>query len=116
MKKIALLIIFMMVSLGVYAQERVYEQIDYDTYKVTYYQGNSIQQTGYYTISDNNLVPHGIWKMYHNGKVSVSGKFDMGNIVWLQPTGGPKISKEEIRIKKLEHKVKRLEQLIASQP
>ena len=113
-----LAIIFILFSTITYAQSQnvSYEMNESGLVRATYYNGTSIHQIGYFTIVDNVLVKHGDWKIFLDGSYIVRGRFENGQLVWIQRRGESKITADEIRVHKLERKVKRLEQLIASQP
>ena len=117
MKKL-LFIFFILFGVMAYGQSQntSYEMVDNNLVKATSYVGNNLNQTGYYLIIGDDLIKHGDWKLYSNGRVVVRGRFSYGNLEWIQRPGSQRITSDEIRVHRLERKVKRLEQLIASQP
>jgi len=117
MKKL-FFIIFILFGSITYAQSQnvSYEMMGDDVIKSTTYVDGRLNQIGYYTVIGSDLIKHGEWKLYLDGKVVVRGKFNYGNLVWIQRPGEERITSEQIRVHRLERKVKRLEQLIASQP
>ena len=113
-KCVFLLLLVVGLSSSVFGQSvRTIEQIDESLYRVLIRDGGNLSQTGYYLADDfGQLLAHGEWKMFNMGDVVVRGKFDEGKLVWLQPTGQPRITAQEIKIKKLEGKIARLENLL----
>jgi hypothetical protein len=92
-----------------------YEMVSDNLVKKTTFIGGKIDQSGYYIVIGDNLIKHGEWKIYQNGKVFSRAKFDRGNLVWVDTNDGI-ITSEQIRVRKLERKVERLERILASQP
>ena len=92
-----------------------YEMVSDNLVKRTTFIGGKIDQSGYYIIIGGELIKHGEWKLYHNGKVASKAKFVKGNLVWVNTNDG-RITSEQIRVRKLERKVERLERMLASQP
>ena len=70
---------------------------------------NDGHQKGYHIIIDGEYKPHGLWK-HSYGKA----RYDKGELIWLKLKNGKKWSGEEIKIAKLERKIKRLETHLAS--
>lgn len=117
MKKV-LAIIFILFGTLTYAQSQnvSYEMVNDELVKARYYHNGVLQQSGYFLIVGSELIQHGDWMMFSNGRYTIRGRFNNGELVWIQQRGGERITSEQIRVHKLERKVKRLEQLIASQP
>lgn len=113
-KYLFLLFVVLSTSTTLFGQSvRTIEQIDESLYRVLIKDDGNLSQTGYYLADDfGQLLVHGEWKMFSMGNVVVRGKFNEGKLVWLQPTGQPRISAEEIKIKKLESKITRLEKML----
>jgi hypothetical protein len=116
MKNILTIILIFMGALT-YGQSHntQYEMVSDNLVKITTFIGGKIDQSGYYIIIGDNLIKHGEWKLYQNGKVFGRAKFDKGNLVWVDTNDG-RITSEQIRVRKLERKVERLERMLASQP
>ncbi len=116
--KAILTTVAMFLIFGAAAQEsqRTLEMMSDNLVKTTTYTGGKIDQSGYYTIVDSDLFKHGEWKIYSNGKVVSRAMFNTGQLVWIDTSEG-RVTSEQIRVRKLERKVERLERLvIASQP
>jgi antitoxin component YwqK of YwqJK toxin-antitoxin module len=100
----------------IYGQShKTYERVSDNLIKTTTFEGGRISQTGYYTIMGSELLKHGEWRLYSNGKVTSRAKFHNNQLVWVDTSDG-RITADQIKIRKLERKVVRLEKLIASQP
>ena len=116
--KAILTTVAMFLIFGAAAQEsqRTLEMMSDNLVKTTTYTGGKIDQSGYYTIVGSDLFKHGEWRIYSNGKVVSRAMFNTGQLVWIDTSEG-RVTSEQIKIKKLERKVERLERLvIASQP
>jgi antitoxin component YwqK of YwqJK toxin-antitoxin module len=116
MKNILTIIIILMGTIT-YGQSynTKYEMVSDNLVKKTTYMNGRVDQSGYYIVINNNMMKHGEWKLYHNGRVLSKAKFDKGNLVWIDTNDG-RITSDQIKVRKLEHKVERLERmLIASE-
>lgn len=88
-------------------------EIDENLYEVIYQNDeNSVSQTGFYKIVNNELVKHGIWKIYNDDKVISKAKFEDNDLVWIK-SNGVVYTSEEIEILQLRNRVKILESSIA---
>ena len=94
---------------------KTYERVSDNLIKTTTFEGGRISQTGYYTIVGLELLKHGEWKLYSNGQVTGRAKFYNNQLVWIDTSEG-RMTTDQIKVRKLERKVARLEKLIASQP
>jgi hypothetical protein len=111
-------IIFILLGTLTYAQsQRTFERISDDLVKTTTYTNGRIDQSGYYTILGGDLFKHGEWRIYSNGRVLSRAMFNVGKLVWVDTSEG-RITSEQIRVRKLERKVEKLEKMlvVASQP
>lgn len=111
-------IIFILLGTLTYAQsQRTFERVSDDLVKTTTYTNGRIDQSGYYTILGGDLFKHGEWRIYSNGRVLSRAMFNMGKLVWVDTPEG-RITSEQIRVRKLERKVEKLERMlvVASQP
>lgn len=66
-------------------------------------------QKGKFIQVDGKWKRHGVWKCHY-----AKARYDEGELVWIQPKGQRRWTSEEILIKQLEAKVKRLETKLAS--
>lgn len=109
-------IIFILFGTLTYAQsQRTFERVSDDLVRTTTYMDGRIDQSGYYTILGNDLLKHGEWRIYSNGKVVSRAMFNVGKLVWVDTSEG-RVTSEQIRVRKLERKVEKLERMLASQP
>lgn len=87
-------------------------EVEDGLYEVTFENDDkSISQIGYYKVMDNELVKHGIWKMYSNDKVISKAKFEDDELQWLKSNGETYTSKD-IELLQLRNRVKILESSI----
>lgn len=88
-------------------------EVGENLYEVTYQNDEkSVSQTGFYKIVDNELVKHGIWKIYSDDKVISKAKFEDDDLVWIK-SNGVVYTSEEIEILQLRNRVKMLENSLA---
>jgi len=118
MKTVLTTVAIFLLGLGAAAQETVesrktYELLNENLVKTTIYTDGRIEQTGYYTILGNDLIKHGEWRIYLNGKIVSRAMFNTGQLVWVDTSEG-RVTSEQIRVRKLERKVERLERLVAA--
>jgi len=111
--KSILTIIFILLGTLTYAQSHntQYEVVGDNLVKRTTFIGGRIDQSGYYVVINNNMLKHGEWKLYHNGRVLSKAKFDKSNLVWIDTNGG-RITSDQIKVRKLEHRVEQLERIL----
>jgi len=112
MKSILTIIIILMGTFT-YGQSHnaKYEMVNDNLVKKTTYMNGRVDQIGYYIVINNNMMKHGEWKLYHNGRVLSKAKFDKGNLVWIDTNGG-RITSDQIKVRKLEHRVEQLERIL----
>lgn len=105
-------IIFILLGSVSYAQsKRTLERLNDNLVESITYVNGKIEQRGYYTIVDSNLIKHGKWSIYSNGLVVSRARFDVGKLVWVDTSNG-RVTDEQIRVRKLERKVEQLEQML----
>lgn len=105
-------IIFILLGSVTYAQsKRTLERVSDNLVESTTYVNGKIEQRGYYTILDSNLIKHGRWSIYSNGVVVSKARFDVGKLVWVDTPDG-RITDEQIKVRKLERRVEYLEQML----
>lgn len=106
-------IIFILFGTLTYAQsQRTFERVSDDLVRTTTYVDGRIDQSGYYTILGNDLLKHGEWRIYSNGTIIGRAMFNVGQLVWVDTPEG-RITSEQIRVRKLERKVEKLERMLA---
>lgn len=110
MKKFTI-ILLLLVSLPIFAQNRKLEQVDENLYSYKLYDVNGqVQQRGYYLNMDGKFFEHGIWK----DSYGTTAEFELGKLVWIKPKGQRKYHSNEIQLHQLKRKVSILEQKLAS--
>lgn len=72
-------------------------------------EGN-IEQTGFYTLENDEFVKTGLWKMYNDEKKVVStAEFSNNQIVWIR-ADGRRVTADQIKLHRLQNRVRYLEQ------
>jgi hypothetical protein len=110
MKKIMFSILLLFVSLPMLAQERRLEQVDERLFSYREYSEGGISQSGYYEKLNGQYVPTGMWR----NSLGTVAYFQNGEMMWIKLKGSTKISKDQIEIHRLKHKVAKLETMLVS--
>jgi len=111
MKNFLTLILLLFLSVPLFANEKIIEQVDVNKfYYIEYDDNGNFIQEGYYKKVNGEFVPHGLWKNFNGTK----GKYENGTLVWIQPHGHQKYSRKDIYIGQLELRLQRLEEKLAS--
>jgi len=112
MKNLIKVILLLLISLPTFGQEKTLEQVDgSNNYRYTTYHTNGdIHQIGWFKRIDGKLIRNGIWEDSNGTKVS----YDNGKRIWIQPANKPMYTNKDLKIKRLQRKVEKLEQLVAT--
>lgn len=112
MKRLFTSILFLLVTLPMFAQQRILEKVDgtnlYE-YRVFNSEGD-LHQKGFYKELNGTLIEHGIWK----DNVGTKALYEEGQLVWIKPKGDRKYTFREIQIHRLQRKVAMLEEKLTS--
>lgn len=126
MKKLFLLTVMFLFTYTIQAQQRIDVSNVDNTHLVELEDGlykviikcdeGKLRQVGYYKEHiDGSLVKQGLWKMYSpEGKWITKAEYKDDQLVWIQPRGGDKYSRDVIRIKQLQRRVITLENRLAN--
>jgi|TARA_B100001540_G_C15675298_1_gene582123 hypothetical protein len=126
MKKI-ISILFIIASLNINAQDGIrgvfikdnivkFEKVSKNLYKSIVEKDNELQ-IGTYKLIDKKYIAHGNWRLYKNNKQVQKAQFENGIIVELTTwtdQGKIVLNQEDIQIRRLQNKIRRLEKAISS--
>ena len=112
MKNLIKVILLLLISLPTIGQEKTLEQVDgSNKYRYTVYNNNGdVHQTGWFKRINGEFVRNGIWEDSHGTQVLYTD----GELSWIKPVNLPKYTHTDIRIHRLQRKVERLEELVAT--
>ena len=112
MKNLIKVILLLLISLPTFGQEKTLKQVDEsNNYRYTTYHSNGdVHQTGWFIRIDGKFIRNGIWEDSNGTKVS----YDNGKLSWIKPANKPMYTYKDLKIKRLQRKVEKLEQLVAT--
>ena len=105
-------ILFLSLTIPVFGQTKVLEQVDTNLYEYrAFNEDGSIQQKGMYIKSeDGEYLPHSYW----SDDVGTKGLYNKGKLVWIKPKGHPLYTYEQIEFEKMKARIEFLENKLAS--
>jgi hypothetical protein len=116
MRKLILMFMLVISTLAYSQTTEKINQIGYNTYSYYSNSGNIIQ-TGTFILEEGVLIKHGIWKLRINNKLVNKGVYFRNNLQELtiyNKRTRTKLKANDIKIVRLQAKVNKLQQLVAT--